>query len=69
MGRKLSGKSRPVERIVMRHTCNTCKHWNCETGDCNCPVLFPDSTYARSPGFKRRMRENDGRDCPTYEAT
>lgn len=57
-----------IKGQIMYQCCGTCKYWNSENGDCIAPILFPDSTYSRSEGFRKKMREEDGNKCPTYKS-
>ena len=58
----------PVQKIVMRQCCGSCWWYNDDTRDCKAPVKFPDSTFGRCEGMRRKMRPEDGIRCPTYQA-
>ena len=55
--------------------CNDCKWWKrlstdtdgISFGRCNYQIKFPESTYARSSGLKRNMREDEGITCECFE--
>ena len=51
--------------------CSDCKYYekveHYPKGNCIYEVKFPDSTYARSSGFKRLVSDTDGRYCPCWE--
>lgn len=58
-----------MDNIVIQK-CKNCYFYNPEKGNygnCSCPVLFPDSTYSRCAGYRRAMKESDGRSCLTFK--
>lgn len=57
------------DKFITPQNCGNCEHWDKETKDCECPVLFPEANIwsSVSEGFKRKMPANDGRLCPTHK--
>lgn len=50
--------------------CGNCKYWKLTKpgiGRCIYDVIFPDSSYAVSPGLRQEMRTNDGNNCLAFK--
>ena len=60
--------------VLAGGNCGTCKYWkelidkDYPYGDCTVEIKFPDSSFARSAGMRKTMRDYDGKNCPCYES-
>ncbi len=56
----------PMIEDLQMIKCGFCRYWHDGNKPCSAPSIFPDSAYARGPGLRRKMREDDGKQCKLF---
>lgn len=52
--------------VMTMRPCKECTFFDKDTNDCSAPSVFPESTYSRGPGVKRKVRPDEWTECDLW---